>query len=180
MITATEATEISHGAFSHLGLIQRGRLAWICGRINRLIQKAALNGKTFIIISTLAYDGLARECIKIYPILAYLYEELGYTVIYRNSVIGEQNFIGICWDIKNTPYKEFFGLHDYTYRTPSTSKEKTLFGYTAQEITSYIFSLKANCAGMVNKEKLSQLYDFLETINEKATRIKNGLPIDYD
>ena len=180
MITATEASGISHGAFNHLGLVQRGRLAWICGRINRLIQKAALNGRTFIFITIGEYDSLARACIKIYPILAYLYEEMEYTVIYRNSCITEENFIGICWDIKNTPYKEFFGLRDYTYHTPSTSKEKTLFGYTAQEITRHVYWLTENCNGMVNKARQQELYNFLKVINTIAKRTSLGLPIDYD
>ena len=180
MITATEATGISHGAFSHLSLARRARLAWICGRINRLIQKAALNGKTFIFIPKEDYSFLSSACVKIYPILAYLYEELGYTVIYRNSFIDKENFIGICWDIKNTPYKDFFGLHVYSYCTPSTSKEKTLFGYTAQEITKNVDWLIKNCNGMVDKERQQQLYDFLDVINTIAQRISLGLPIDYD
>lgn len=77
-MTASEAKELMQGSTSHKGKWFKTRLAWFSGRINKKIENAAEAGKDHTTFSV-KWEITAR---KYFPLLAQLYEDLGYYVAF--------------------------------------------------------------------------------------------------
>ena len=90
-MTASEAKELMQGSTSHKGKWFKTRLAWFSGRINKKIENAAEAGKDHTTFSV-KWEITAR---KYFPLLAQLYEDLGYYVAFSYN---KQTF-EIYWDL---------------------------------------------------------------------------------
>lgn len=124
-MTAEEAKELSKGSMQRKGPFFKARLAWMCGRINQKIEKAAELGEYKIEIH--AGKKFAK---RYYPVICLLYEQRGFFVAYRTTDSSRTwNEMVISWEdftdfTKISNYQLYVYLKGDRYEHHTESFEK--------------------------------------------------------
>ena len=92
-MNAKEACELMHGSMKKKGLFFKVKLAWMCGRINKMIEKEAELGEKYLVVSGVKQE-TAKQC---FPLLAQMYENLGFFVAYVSRYVTSNELV-IIWD----------------------------------------------------------------------------------
>lgn len=120
-ITAQEARELQSGSMKRKGYFFRMRLAFICGQLNSNIEMCAEYGNYSAHVR--ASKSTAR---KYYPLMAQIYEKLGYYVLYKDSQYSYNDFY-VCWDpdkISDRVKGQYDYHTDHAKAEPAAAKEK--------------------------------------------------------
>ena len=109
-MTAEEARELMDGSMKYKSIAFKLYLNWICGRINKKIEKAAELGNPQVIIKFNLYK-IAKYY---FPIITQLYEKQGYHVVYTFY----RQEMRIIWDLSSISQheiKEMTGVYSNFY-----------------------------------------------------------------
>lgn len=110
-MTAEKARELQTGSEKHKGFVFRMRLAWICGQINKGIEREAENGEGST--KLLASVDTGR---KYFPLIAKCYEKDGYFIYYAEKEFDKYEMF-ICWNMEELSEYETRIYTGKTYRS---------------------------------------------------------------
>lgn len=170
MLSVERANEISGCTIRHKSLRFRLCIAWMCGRIEQKIRKAAEYGECYVWCKF-----PIQTSVKYFPALAWLLEEYGYYVWYQLK--GDKNKIGlgVCWNLDKMTASEGKLINNSTYHTPSGIK-KLGENYTAEDISKAIESLRYT----LRSNYQANMFEILRTCGEQIVyHMETGLPMDF-
>ena len=108
-MTADEAKTLMSGTMEKKGLLFRTRIAWVCGMLNKTIENAVERGK-----GEIRFYSSKNFSEKYYPLLAQIYNDLGYSVFYNVGHYNKSdNEMLISWNLDSLPFKLLANFLDH-------------------------------------------------------------------